>query len=226
MGVYSYPVLAGLSIATQPSNQTVIAGSTATFAVTVTASGSQPITYQWKKNGVNIAGATQSSYTTPATTALDDDASFSVEVKNASGTLPSNTAKLGVTSPPAVLTQPTAQTVTQGQTASFSVTASGSPLLRYQWKKNGADIADANSSSYTTPATLLSDNGAIYSVQISNERWQRKQQRSLINRYCRSSSPGNYCAARQPIRGSRANRHFLGNCNRHFAELPMEKEWH
>ena len=169
MGVYSYPVLAGLSIATQPSNQTVIAGSTATFAVTVTASGSQPITYQWKKNGVNIAGATQSSYTTPATTALDDDASFSVEVKNASGTLPSNTAKLGVTSPPAVLTQPTAQTVTQGQAASFSVTASGSPLLRYQWKKNGADIADANSSSYSTPATLLSDNGAIYSVQISND---------------------------------------------------------
>ena len=169
MGVYSYPVLAGLSIATQPSNQTVIAGSTATFAVTVTTSGSQPITYQWKKNGVNIAGATQSSYTTPATTALDDDASFSVEVKNASGTLPSNTAKLGVTSPPAVLTQPTAQTVTQGQTASFSVTASGSPILRYQWKKNGADIADANSSSYSTPATLLSDNGAIYSVQISND---------------------------------------------------------
>ena len=165
-GIYSVPVAATLGIDSQPGTQTVIAGRAATFRVL--ANGTQPITYQWKKNGINIPGATQSSYTTPATTGLDDDALFAVELKNASGTLLSHSAKLGVTVPPAVLTQPTAQTVTEGQAASFSVTASGTPILRYQWKKNGADIADANSSSYTTLASTLADNGAIYLVQISN----------------------------------------------------------
>ena len=166
-GIYSVPVAATLGIDTQPGTQTVIAGRAATFRVL--ANGTQPITYQWKKNGINIPGATQSSYTTPATTGLDDDALFAVELKNASGTLLSHSAKLGVTVPPAVLAQPTAQTVTEGQAASFSVTASGTPILRYQWKKNGADIADANSSSYTTLASTLADNGAIYLVQISND---------------------------------------------------------
>ena len=166
-GIYSVPVAATLGIDSQPGTQTVIAGRAATFRVL--ANGTQPITYQWKKNGINIPGATQSSYTTPATTGLDDDALFAVELKNASGTLLSHSAKLGVTVPPAVLTQPTAQTVTEGQAASFSVTASGTPILRYQWKKNGADIADANSSSYTTLGSTLADNGAIYLVQISND---------------------------------------------------------
>jgi hypothetical protein len=53
------------SITVQPSNQTVTAGATATFSVTATGSG---LTYQWRRNGSNISGATSSSYTTPATT--------------------------------------------------------------------------------------------------------------------------------------------------------------
>src|ERR1700758_5830485 len=50
------------SITTQPANQTVMAGQTATF--TIVATGTAPLTYQWQKNGANIAGATSSSYTT------------------------------------------------------------------------------------------------------------------------------------------------------------------
>ncbi|CAB4159901.1 Fibronectin type III [uncultured Caudovirales phage] len=53
------------SITVQPANQTVTAGATATFSVTATGSG---LTYQWRRNGTNISGATSSSYTTPATT--------------------------------------------------------------------------------------------------------------------------------------------------------------
>ena len=53
------------TITVQPANQTVTAGATATFSVTATGSG---LTYQWRRNGTNISGATSSSYTTPATT--------------------------------------------------------------------------------------------------------------------------------------------------------------
>ena len=54
-----------LAVATQPQPQTVIVGGSATFSATVT--GSQPISYQWQKNGVNIPGAVRSTLTVPAT---------------------------------------------------------------------------------------------------------------------------------------------------------------
>ena len=62
------------TITTQPVNQTVTAGATATF--TVVAGGTAPLSYQWQKNGVNIAGATATSYTTPATATTDSGSTF------------------------------------------------------------------------------------------------------------------------------------------------------
>jgi hypothetical protein len=70
--------------------------------------------------------------------------------------------------PPSITTQPASQTVTVGQTATFSVVATGTAPLSYQWRKNGANISGATSSSYTTPATVSSDNGALFSVLVSN----------------------------------------------------------
>jgi len=81
-------------ITTQPVNQTVTAGQTATF--TVAASGTAPLTYQWRKNGANIAGATASSYTTPATNTADSGETFDVVVSNSAGSATSNTATLTV----------------------------------------------------------------------------------------------------------------------------------
>ena len=69
---------------------------------------------------------------------------------------------------PSITTQPGSQMVTAGQTASFSVTATGTAPLSYQWNKNGAAISGATSSSYTTPATTSSDNGALFTVVVSN----------------------------------------------------------
>jgi hypothetical protein len=70
--------------------------------------------------------------------------------------------------PPSITTQPANQTVAVGQTATFSVVASGTAPLSYQWRKNGANISGATSSSYTTPATVSSDNGSLFSVVVSN----------------------------------------------------------
>jgi hypothetical protein len=60
------------------------------------------------------------------------------------------------------------QTVTAGQTATFSVTATGTVPLSYQWQKNGAAISGATSSTYTTPSTSTTDNGAQFVVVVSN----------------------------------------------------------
>jgi hypothetical protein len=83
------------TISTQPANQTVLAGATATFSVTAT--GTAPLTYQWKKGGTAIAGATSASYTTPATVVGDSGASFTVTVTNSAGTVTSSAATLTVT---------------------------------------------------------------------------------------------------------------------------------
>src|SRR5207247_383642 len=68
----------------------------------------------------------------------------------------------------AITTQPANQTVTTGQTATFSVVASGTAPLSYQWQKNGANISGATSSSYTTPATATSDSGSTFRAVITN----------------------------------------------------------
>src|ERR1019366_771604 len=154
------------SITTQPSSQTVTAGQTAAF--TVTANGTAPLTYQWKNNGTAISGATSSAYTTPATSASDNGALFTVTVTNGTGNVTSNAATLTVNSPPAITTQPVSQTATSGQTATFMVAATGTATLTYQWKKNGTAIGGATSSAYTTPATTISDNGAQFTVTVTN----------------------------------------------------------
>jgi len=86
------------SITTQPVSQTVRVGQTATFVVAAT--GAAPLSYPWQKNGVNIAGATATSYTTPATTTSDSGSSFDVVVSNTAGTVTSSAATLTVNPAP------------------------------------------------------------------------------------------------------------------------------
>ncbi len=157
------------TITTQPVSRTVTAGQTANF--TVVAGGTAPLSYQWRKSGVNIAGATGASYTTPATTSADSGATFSVVVSNTAGTVTSAAATLTVSGTgvaPTITTQPGNQTVTAGQTASFTVVAGGTAPLSYQWQKNGANISGATAASYTTPATTSADSGATFRVVVSN----------------------------------------------------------
>lgn len=70
--------------------------------------------------------------------------------------------------PPAITAEPANATVTAGQSATFSVSATGTAPLGYQWQKNGATIGGATTSSYTTPATTSADNGATFVAVVSN----------------------------------------------------------
>lgn len=71
-------------------------------------------------------------------------------------------------SAPSITSQPANQTVILGQTATFSVAAAGTAPLSYQWLKGGANIANATSASYTTPATVAADNGSMFQVIVTN----------------------------------------------------------
>jgi Right handed beta helix region len=157
------------TITTQPTNQSVTAGQAASFLVAAT--GTAPLAYQWRRNGVAISGATSPTYVTPAASTSDNGAQFSVLVSNSAGSVTSNNAILTVNAAgvaPTITTQPTNQSVTAGQTASFFVAATGTAPLAYQWRRNGVAISGATSPTYVTPAASTSDNGAQFSVLVSN----------------------------------------------------------
>jgi hypothetical protein len=69
---------------------------------------------------------------------------------------------------PAITMQPTDQGVTAPATATFSVTASGTAPLSYQWQENNSNIAGATSASYTTPPTSGADDGSTFDVVVTN----------------------------------------------------------
>jgi hypothetical protein len=84
------------AITTQPVNQSVTVGATATF--TVVANGTAPLTYQWIQGTTNIPNSNSPSFTTPATTVGDNGETFKVMVSNSAGSVTSNPATLTVTS--------------------------------------------------------------------------------------------------------------------------------
>lgn len=161
------------TIVTQPAAAQVGAGNTATFAVGVAGTG--PFTYQWRKDGAPIAGATLAYLTIPAVVA-GDAGSYSVVVSSAAGQIASAGAALTVLAPapavaPAITTQPAPQVQPPGGSATFAVAASGTGPLSYQWTKGGAPIPGA-----TGPVLLLSglsaaDEGS-YAVTVSNAAGQ------------------------------------------------------
>lgn len=161
INIWSKPV-----ITTQPTSKTVVAGQKVSFKVV--ASGTPAPSYQWYQNGVIILGATSDNYTIPTTDIRDNDAQFSVVVKNLLGSQTSSVANLNISSMPTITIQPTSQTCIANQSASFRVGASGSPEPRFQWRRNGINIVGASENSYTISTTSADDNGANYSVMVFN----------------------------------------------------------
>lgn len=156
---------AGPEITSQPRDVTINEGASATFSVTAT--GAAPLSYQWKRNGSVISGATQSTYAISAATAADGDARFFVVVTDGSQSVESREAVLTVRTMPRLATQPQSRAVLSGTPASFSITATGADLS-YQWYRNGKAIPGSKKNSYAVGVPLAGDNGAIYSVAVSN----------------------------------------------------------
>ena len=167
------------NITAQPTGQTVTEGTQAAFSVSATA-GSETPTYQWQQSTDNggswtdISGATEASYTTGTTTTSMSGYQYRCVVKSASGvSVISNAATLTVNAAATTITtQPSNVTVTEGETATFSVTATGSNLT-YQWQQSTdgsawANISGATSSSYTTQAATMDMDGWQYRCVVTD----------------------------------------------------------
>jgi len=166
--VQSSPPPSPLSIVTQPQSSTVVAGGTASFSVT--AVGTSSLSYQWYQNGASLSGATSSSYS-KSNVQSGDAGNYVVVVSNSSGSLTSSVAVLTVSAAsgvaPTITQQPSSVAVTTGSTATFTVVASGSAPLSYQWYLNGNAIAGASASSYAVTSAQSTDAGT-YAVYVAN----------------------------------------------------------
>ncbi len=151
-------------ITAQPSGLILATGAKATF--TVAATGSPTLTYQWRKNGNAISGATSATYVIN-TSALADSGLYSVVVTNTAGTATSNDAALTVNDPPTITAQPATQTITYGNPVTFTAVATSAEAVSYQWKKAGVAIAGQTADTYTIPSVALTDM-ASYTVTVTN----------------------------------------------------------
>jgi len=157
----SDPQNAPPTITGQPSAQNVCPGATANF--TVTATGPGTLTYQWQKNQSNLSNSGHYSGVTTATLTVsncdaNDAANYRCVVSNAYGSTNSNEAALTLKTTTAITGQPQNQTVAAGATAYFSVTATGSGTLAYQWQKNQSNLSNGGHYSGVTTSTLTISN--------------------------------------------------------------------
>ena len=157
-------------ISSQPSSRTAIVGAAVTLNVVAT--GSTPLSYQWNKNGVPIIDATTPEFILGNIQA-EDMGRYTVVVSNAAGTASSTAATLTVTAAPppptvpAITSLPAAQFITAGQSANFSVVATGTAPLAYQWLRNGIPIPASTAATHTIASVQVTDAGS-YTVVVTN----------------------------------------------------------
>lgn len=159
--------LAAPSINSQPASQTVTIGDPATF--TVNAGGATPLFYQWLFN-TNTPLLNQTNDTLNFASAQTNDAgTYSVQVTNSVGAITSSIVALTVLppAPPAITTQPASFALVAGETASFSVTATGYAPLRYQWRFNNAPLAN-ETNSFLNIFNTTTNNSGNYTVVVTN----------------------------------------------------------
>lgn len=160
------------SISIPPAPQAVCVGGTVTFTVSATGTG---LTYQWKKDGVDLSGETGPTLTFDSAQ-VGDAGSYTVVVSGACGDPATSNppANLIVNTSPSVSDpQPSTQTVSVGDIASFNVTATGNPVPAIQWRKNGVPLVDGGRVSGVTTSTLsislvAAGDAGTYDVVVTN----------------------------------------------------------
>jgi hypothetical protein len=158
-------------IIAHPTNQTVVVGaSDVTFQVAVSDLSSSPLSYQWRWNGLPILEATNAAYIIDRVQESHAGA-YDVVVSNSYGSVTSGppAAVLHVLSPPAIVQQPRSQTVPAGTDVTFTVQASGTAPLNYQWLSGAQEIPGATSEALTLSNVQVGQSGTAFSVVVRNE---------------------------------------------------------
>ncbi len=150
------------TIQRQPQSRTVLAGGVATLEVGV--AGRLPMTYQWFKNGVPLAGATEPILTLTSVT-NSDAGNYHVVVQNEFGTATSSNATLTAIDP-GVAVLPAELYLFTGTTGTFTASVAGATPLSYQWKKNFSNVNNATNSSLVFTNVQIGSSGN-YSVVVT-----------------------------------------------------------
>ncbi|MBN1602615.1 MAG: immunoglobulin domain-containing protein [Chitinispirillaceae bacterium] len=153
------------TITTHPASITTCIGEAVLFQVI--ANGAT-IAYQWKKEDTTIAGATSATYSIASVTG-GDAGNYSCLVTNGCGNgVISTTAMLTVNTKPSITVNPVSQTKWAGDTVIFTIAATGSGTLNYQWKKNGNNVGTNSSSLVAGKINYSFDNGATFTCDVTN----------------------------------------------------------
>lgn len=160
------PVNEPPTIVTDPvSPQDLFVGDA--LSLSVVASGTAPFTYQWRKDTVDIGGATSSTFDI-ASVVEADSGSYDCVVTNAYGNATSAASVVTVSvEPPTIVTDPVSQTLVVGQTLNLSVVADGTAPFTYQWAKDLVDISGETNETFTIASVTLADAGD-YDVNVMN----------------------------------------------------------
>jgi len=153
------------SFTNQPTGQTVIGGAIVTFSIE--ANGTEPLGYQWYKNGKAIEGAKNSILQLDNVT-KENAGTYSVEVKNNSGKSVSNDAELVVMASSITL-NPQDKEVLQYENVKFEVQVAGKGPFSYQWKHNGNNIGDATENPFLVIENVQQKNSGEYKVSVINQ---------------------------------------------------------
>jgi len=157
------------SINYDPQDQSALVGQDPTFSVE--ASGTAPLSYQWYYNTNTVLTNATTSILTLTNVQLTDAGGYSVMVTNAYGSVTSAVAQLTVSLPvaPSIITQPQDQAnILPGAAATFSVQASGSDPLSYQWYYNTNTVLTNATDSILTITNVQLVNAGSYSVVVNN----------------------------------------------------------
>jgi hypothetical protein len=152
-------------ITAQPQGRTVVGYTDLTLSVA--ASGSEPLSFQWVFNGTGLPGATGASLS--LTHIQPGQAgTYSVCVFNRAGAALSEPAALTVVMPVMITQQPQLQKVNPGTNVSFSVTAVGHGTITYQWRFNGTNIPGATGATLSLTNVQLVNDG-LYDVRVADD---------------------------------------------------------
>jgi hypothetical protein len=145
----------------------VVLTTNSQLTLSIGVSGQAPLSYQWRRDGTNLAMESGAVFTL-SNAQTNDSGSYDVVVSNPLGSVVSAAARVTVTVPASITVQPVSHTVPKGTNVILSVTASGFPAPIFQWRLNGVNIPNARSSTYTVTTNAQPTDGGSYNVIVAN----------------------------------------------------------